>query len=192
MKFLDRLEGNRHILMLYDDDKNADFIIARYFLNGLRKGHSCVFFTEADPKEIETRLSAQGLDVDRYERENRLRVLHFETSASDRYDPLAEEKAAVIEMTKGMKGPFRFVGKTVSDIESVEGLIRGMKFEKAGQEHFEELDISLLCYYDIRKLERSRREEWVRSLLENHHQVIYASDPVKAVAFETSLLEEEE
>jgi hypothetical protein len=41
-------------------------------------------------------------------------------------------------------------------------------------------------------MERSRRDGWVKGLLENHHQVIYASDPGKAVAFETMLLEEEE
>jgi hypothetical protein len=39
-------------------------------------------------------------------------------------------------------------------------------------------------------MERSRRSEWVTGLLENHHQVIYAAAPNKAVAFETSLLEE--
>ncbi len=29
VKFLDRLEGNKHIVTLYDDETNADLMIAR-------------------------------------------------------------------------------------------------------------------------------------------------------------------
>ena len=36
------------------------------------------------------------------------------------------------------------------------------------------------------------RDEWIRGLLNNHGHVIYASEPDKAVAFETDLLREEE
>jgi hypothetical protein len=49
-----------------------------------------------------------------------------------------------------------------------------------------------LCYYDISGIEQSKRDEWIRELLRNHHYVIYASEPDKAVAFETILLESEE
>ncbi len=191
-RFLDRLEGNRHIVMLYDDEKNADLMIARYFLNGLRKGGSCIFFTDEDPKAIEGRLSAQGIEVERYKRENRFRVFRIPTSDEGKADFLETLKAIRAESTKGMKPPFRFAGRTIIDIESVNGMLLGMGLEKTGQEHFEEFDNSQLCFYDIRKMEPSRRDEWVRGLLENHHQVIYASDPEKAVAFETSLLEEED
>jgi hypothetical protein len=35
------------------------------------------------------------------------------------------------------------------------------------------------------------RQKWISGLLKNHHYVIYASKPDKAVAFETALLEDE-
>jgi hypothetical protein len=190
IKFLNRLEGNKHIVMLYDDEKNADLMISKYFLDGLDKGGSCVFFTDEDPKAIEGRLSAQGIEVDRYEKENRLRVFRIPTSDEGKTDFLETLKAIRAESTKGMKPPFRFAGRTITDIESVDGMQLGMGLEKIGQDHFEEFDNSQLCFYDMRKMEQSRRNEWVRGLLENHHQVIYASAPNKAVAFETSLLEE--
>ncbi len=190
VKFLDRLEGNRHIVMLYDNDANADLMIARYFLDGFDKGGSCVFFTDEDPKKIEGRLSAQGIEVERHKRENRLRVFAIPTSDEGKTDFLEALKAIRKESTRGMKPPFRFAGRTIIDIESVDGMRLGMGLEKIGQEHFEEFDNSQLCFYDVRKMERSRRSEWVRGLLENHHQVIYAGAPDKAVAFETSLLEE--
>ena len=68
----------------------------------------------------------------------------------------------------------------------------GLVMEKTGQEHFEEFDNSQLCYYDISEIEQSKRNEWIRGLLKTHHYVIYASEPDKAVAFETMLLDHEE
>ena len=191
-KFLDRLEGNKHLVMLYDDERNADLMIARYFLNGLNQGGSCIFFTDEDPESIKARFSAQGLHVERYESESRFRVFQVSKSDEDKGDFLATLRAIRSESTKGMRPPFRFAGRTIVDIESVAGMVQGMGLEKMGQDHFEEFDNSQLCFYDIRKMERSRRDEWVRELLQNHHQVIYASAPDKAVGFETSLLEEED
>jgi hypothetical protein len=90
-----------------------------------------------------------------------------------------------------MKLPYRFVGRTITDTESIEGMRLGLVLEKAGHEHFEEFDNSQVCYYDISRIERTMRDEWIRGLLKNHHHVIYATEPEKAVAFETVLLEGE-
>jgi hypothetical protein len=35
------------------------------------------------------------------------------------------------------------------------------------------------------------KHEWISSLSKNHHYVIYVSEPNKAVAFETTLLEDD-
>jgi hypothetical protein len=91
-----------------------------------------------------------------------------------------------------MKPPYRFVGRTITDTGSKEGMRLGMVVEKTGHEHFEEFDNSQLCYYDISGIEHSKRDEWIRGLLKTHHYIIYASEPDKAVAFETALLEPEE
>lgn len=64
-----------------------------------------------------------------------------------------------------MKLPFRFVGRTIRDIDSKEGMRSGLALEKIGQEHFAEFDSAQLCYYDIRKMERSKRDEWIKGLL---------------------------
>lgn len=191
IKFLDQMEGNNHIVLLYDDRKYADLIIARYLLNGLGKGESCIFFTADKPEEIEKRLSAEGIDVDLYKLKNSLRVYPIEKSDEEKRDTLSTLKRIREEATRGMKPPYRFVGRTITDTETIEGMKLGMVVEKTGHEHFAEFDNSQMCYYDISGLEQSRRDEWIRGLLKNHHHVIYASDPEKAVAFETMLLEEE-
>ena len=117
-----------------------------------------------------------------------------ERSDDDKHDILHTYKQRIYEIeesTKGMKPPYRFVGKTVSDVETKEGMKFGILLEKSGQQHFDELNCSLLCYYDISKIEPTRKDEWISSLLRNHHYVIYASEPNKAVAFETELLEQD-
>ena len=190
LRFLDRLEGNNHIVLLYDDVKYADMVIARYFLNGLEKGGSCIFFTPDDPEAVEARLSAQGIDVDLYKRKNSLRIFHIERSDESKLDTLATLRRIREQATRGMKPPFRFAGRTIIDTETIEGMKLGMTLEKTGHEHFAEFDNSQLCFYDISGIEKSKREEWISGLLKNHHHVIYASEQGRAVAFETALLDE--
>lgn len=192
VKLLDRLEGNNHIVLLYDRQEYADLIIARYFKNGLEKGESCIFFTADEPGAVERRLAASGIDVERYSKKKMLRIFHIERSDEGKRDVLATLKTIREEATKGMKGPFRFAGRTITDTKSIEGMNLGMVVERTGHQHFAEFDNSQLCYYDISGLEKSRRDEWVAGLLRNHHYVIYAAEPEKAVAFDTTLLEKEE
>jgi MEDS: MEthanogen/methylotroph, DcmR Sensory domain len=193
IKFLDRMEGNNHIVLLYDNEKYANLVIARYLLNGLQKGESCVFFTAEIRKRVEEILSAEGIDIDSYKRTNSLRIFPIEShDINNKLDALGTLRRIREEATRGMKPPFRFVGRTIRETGTIEGMNLGLVVERAGHEHFEEFDNSQLCYYDISRIEQSNKDEWIRKLLENHHHVIYASEPDKAVAFETMLLEPEE
>src|SRR5919106_5454987 len=195
MKFVDQMERNKHILLLYDDQKYAYWIIGRYFRNGLAKGESCIFKTTDRPEIIERQLSAEGIDVHSFKKKSMLRIYEVERSDDKKHDIRHAFKQRVHEIeesTKGMKPPYRFVGKTVSDIETKDGMKFGILLEKAGHQHFDKLNCSLLCYYDISKMEPARKHEWISSLLRNHHYVIYASEPNKAVAFKTALLEQDD
>ncbi len=193
IKVLDKMEGKNHIVLLYYNEKKyADLVIARYLLNGLQKGESCIFFTSDKPETIEGRLFAKGIDVDSYKGTNSLRIFCIERAGANRLDVLGTLKSIREEATRGMKPPYRFVGRTIRDTGTIEGMNLGLIVEKTGHEHFEEFDNSQLCYYNISEIEQSKRNEWIRGLLKTHHYVIYASEPDKAVAFETKLLEPEE
>jgi MEDS: MEthanogen/methylotroph, DcmR Sensory domain len=184
-KFLDRMEGNNHIVLLYDDPKYADLIMARYISNGLKKGESCIFFGSDNSEQVRKRLSAQGIVVDS------IRIFQIKGDNKNRHDALSLLKNILVEATRGMKPPYRFVGRTATDTETIEGMKLGLHIEKTGNDHFQEFGCSQMCYYDISGIEPSMRDEWIRGLLKNHDHVIYASKPDKAVAFETDLLHEE-
>lgn len=184
--YLDRMEGNNHIVLLYDNSKYADLIIARYIFNGLKKGESCIFFTSDNPEKARKSLADEGIDVES------LRIFHVEPDTANRLDALSLLRNVTEEAKKGMKPPYRFVGRTMMDTETIEGMKMILHVEKTGNDHFQEFDCSQMCYYDISGIERSMRDEWIKELLKNHDHVIYASEPDKAVAFETDLLHEDE
>ena len=184
--YLDGMEGNNHIVLLYDNSKYADLIIARYIFNGLKKGESCIFFTSDNLEKTRKRLSDEGIDVES------IRIFHVERDKANRLDALSLLRTVTEEAKKGMKPPYRFVGRTMMDTETIEGMKMILHVEKTGNDHFREFDCSQMCYYDISGIERSMRDEWIKELLKNHGHVIYASEPDKAVAFETDLLHEEE
>jgi len=191
-KFVDQMERNKHIILLYDDQKYAYWIIGRYFLNGFEKGESCIFFAADSPETIERQLSAEGIDVRLFKQKNLLRIYKIEKSDDNKHDILHTLNHTREESTKGMKPPYRFVGRTITDIETKDGMKFGILLEKTGHQHFDEFNCSQMCYYDISKIESTKKHEWISSLLKNHHYIIYASEPNKAVAFETTLLEEDD
>jgi hypothetical protein len=192
MKFVDQMDRNKHILLLYDNQKYAYWIIGRYFHNGFAKGESCIFYTADRPEIIEKQLSAGGIDVNLFKRKNLLRIYEIERSGDNKHGMLHTLNQIREESKKSMKPPYRFVGGTIMDVETQDGMKFSILLEKTGHQHFDEFNYSQICYYDISKIEPTRKDEWISSLLRNHHYVIYASEPNKAVAFETALLEQDD
>jgi len=190
IKYIDHLDRHKHIVLLYDNEKYVYWIISRYILNGLNNNESCIFFTSDDPKTVEDRLSLEGIDVNLFKQKNSLSIYNIEKSYNYKLDILSTLKHIRKEATFGMKSPYRFVGRTITDTETKDGMTLGIALEKIGHEHFDEFECSQMCYYDISKIEQSLRPQWIGNLLKNHHNVIYASEPDKAVAFDTKLLDE--
>ena len=133
-KFLDRMEGNNHIVLLYDNSKYADLIIARYLSNGLKKGESCIFFTSDNLETVRKRLSAEGIDADS------LRIFQIARDYMNKPDALSILKDLRKKATVGMNPPYRFVGRTITDTETIEGMKLGLVVEKMGHEHFDDFD----------------------------------------------------
>jgi MEDS: MEthanogen/methylotroph, DcmR Sensory domain len=193
MKFVDQMEKNKHILLLYDDQKYAYWIIGRYFHNGFAKGESCIFYTTDRSEIVEKQLSAEGIDVSLFKQKNVLRIYEIDRSDDNKHDMLHTLDQIREESKKSMKPPYRFVGGgAIADVETIDGMKFSISLEKTGHEHFDKSNRSQICYYDISKIEPTRKNEWISSLLRNHHYVIYASEPNKAVAFETALLEQDD
>ncbi len=188
IKFLEELQGNNHLVLLYDQSKYGDLTIAKYLQIGLDLGESCIYVTFDDPKKIEEKLSSEGLDVKGYRERNLLRIYPLEKSDINENDALDYLNAILQESTKGMKAPYRFVGRTVPNVKSKEGIQLELIQEKLFHENFKKNNFSYMCQYDISQIEESKRQDWIQELLKTHHHIIYASEPEKSVGFETQLL----
>ena len=123
LTFVDQLEKNKHIMLLYDDQKYAFWIIARYFLNGLNSGESCIFFTSDNPIAIENRLNREGIDIRYFKNNNLLGIYIIERSDDKKRDTLSTLRHIREDATKGMKPPYRFAGRTITDTENLKKLI---------------------------------------------------------------------
>src|SRR5947208_16700074 len=96
------------------------------------------------------------------------------------------------EFIIGLRRLYRFY-RNIGRIEkSVKSMKRELIYEQLLNDNFKSLDLSLMCRHDHSEIEKSGRTDFVETLLKNHHQVIYASEPEKAIAFDPSLLESEE
>ena len=126
MKFVDQMERNKHMVLLYDNKEYAYWVIARYFLNGLRNSESCILFTSENPRTIEKLLANEGIDVDKYKKKQLLRVYPIEEADDNKHDLLVTLKQIREQATKDMKPPYRFVGRTITDIRSREGMLLGL------------------------------------------------------------------
>ena len=49
LRFVNSLDTNKHILLLYNDPEYAKRIEFQFIGNGLAKGEHCVYATEEDP-----------------------------------------------------------------------------------------------------------------------------------------------
>jgi predicted transcriptional regulator len=192
IKFLDNLPPKSHSVLLYDDKKYAELVTSYYIAKGLERGESCVYLTFEDPRKIERRLSRRGINAESFKQRNLLRVhtiKHSDVSEGNPYDNL---KKVIRESTIGLKPPYRFYRNFVPIEKSVKGMKLELLYEQLLHENFKTLDLSLMCRHDLSEIEKSARTDFVETLLKNHHQVIYASEPEKAIAFDPTLLESEE
>src|SRR5215831_2024967 len=122
MKFVDQMERNKHILLLYDNQEYAYWIIGRYFRNGFAKGESCIFYASDRPEIIEKQLSTEGIDVSLFKQKNLLRIYEVERSDDNKHDIPDILNQIREDYTKDIKPPYRRVGGTITDIETIDGM----------------------------------------------------------------------
>jgi len=192
IKFLDDLPPKSHSVLLCDDKKYAELVTSYYISKGLERGESCVYLTFEDPKKIERRLSKSGIDVESFKQRNLLRVDTIKRSDVSEGNPYDNLKKVIRESTIGLRPPYRFYRNFVPIEKSVKGMKLELLYEQLLHDNFKSLDLSLMCRHDLSEIEKSERTDFVETLLKNHHQVIYASEPEKAIAFDPSLLASEE
>jgi predicted transcriptional regulator len=192
IKFLDNLPPKSHSVLLCEDPKYAELVTSYYISKGLERGESCVYLTLERPGKVEGTLSMSGIDVESFKQRNLLRVYTIKHSDVNEGNPYDNLRKVILESTIGLRPPFRFYRDFVPIEKSVKGMKLELVYERLLHEHFKSLDLSLMCRHDLSEIDKSSRMDFVETLLKSHNQIIYASEPETAIAFDPSLLESEE
>lgn len=191
---MDLVEGvprMSHSVLLYENREYADLVAAEYLARGLEEGESCVYLTAEDPGIVERRLMDLAKAFEGSIRENRFRVYKGHATSREKALSLHTMKKLVEDATRGMKPPYRIFGNFGHLVTRSKGPYLYLPIEKKFHESFRALGITLLCWHNLDKVPRTVRRRFVEAIIEHHNYVVFASEPSKAFALDTTLLRTE-
>ena len=186
LQFVDTLDSNKHILLVYEDPKYGQIIQFRFLNNGLLKGESCVFLTEGEPKVIAHEMKKNGISVDSYLQKNLLYIYQIPNLTEDPDGILMGCEKILQRIKAELKPPYRVVGRVIPDISTEAGLEVEYALERIFHANFDGFNGSFLCHYDCTKIPLERRAQWIDKLARNHHAVIYADGTEHSRAYYVS------
>ena len=175
LKFVNNLDTNKHILLLYNDPDYAKRIEFQFIGNGLAKGEHCVYATEEDPAFIKTKMKEHGIEVRDFLGKGLLHIYQTSDPFGHPEGALAGTKSNLEMILKDSKPPYRMVTMLIPDTGTTEAMDVHIKIEKEFHYNFANFNGSMMCPYDIKKLEQNKSHDWMRELLDSHHSAIYAT-----------------
>jgi hypothetical protein len=185
-RFINSIHGNRHIMLLYDEPEYARKVEFEFIKNGLDKDEHCIYATEEDPGLIILKMINQGIPVVGSIKKN-LHVYQTTDPFDDASGPTQGCRNSLKRILADAKPPFRIVGRIVPDVGYVDGISLELELEKDTHANFDKFGGSVMCTYNISEIEKSRRKEWVRTLAESHHNLIYATKQGRSGVFKTGI-----
>ena len=173
IKFVDSIDVKKHIALFYEESEYARLIEFRFLKNGLAKGEQCIYATEEDSGSIVLKMLSYGIPLEYFERK-KLRVYQIRQRSGSLDDIRKSCKKDIGIMVSSLQTPFRIVSRIVPDVSTITGMAVELELERETHHCFDDLGGSIMCPYDLSKIESSHRKEWISGLRENHHEVIYA------------------
>jgi hypothetical protein len=189
LRFLDGIDDNKHLVLIYDDPEYRKIIEYRFIENGLRKGINSIYFTHGDVRSIENEMKTYGIDVEHYKEKNLLQIIKMENiTQSPEGIPKAFDNLMQGFMND-FKPPYYLTGRTILDISTETGIKAQIEVEKTIHNNFKNYQTTFLCTFHIDEIEKNMLKKWINSLLDNHHSIIYATNTTQAIGFDLTLLD---
>lgn len=174
LRYVDLLEQKQHILLLYEDPDYARLIEFRFIKNGLVMGENCLYVTSEDPVGLVIKFLSYGIPLHYFESE-KLRIIQVQEKCGEKEGMIKQYKKQISEILESLVAPYRIAGRLVPDVKTIDGMSVQIEMEKSLHSGFDDHGGSIMCIFDISKIEQSKRKKWLEQLRANHHVVIYAS-----------------
>ena len=173
-------------MLLHEDLESAKLVMFRFIKNGLINGEDCLYITEEDSGSIVIGMLTYGIPL-QYFQNKQLRVIQISKRYGNRNEILSSCKKDMSMFMTNLQKPFRIVSRIVPNIETEEGISVELELEEFAQNTFNDFGGSILCPYDISKIEQTKRKQWLDELRKNHHAVIYVPESGNGGVFLPSL-----
>lgn len=174
IRFIDTLDGKKHVVLIYDDPDYAKLLKFRFIKNGLQNGENCIYVTDGDSGKAVIDMITYGIPI-KYFQTNRIIVYHQNDTGVTREEIEKYAKKNMETIRNSLVPPFRIVGRIVPNIGRIDGMNVQMDLEKKTHDHYHEFGGIVMCSYDVSKIEKTRRKKWIEELHHNHHHVINIS-----------------
>jgi hypothetical protein len=172
-RYVDSLEKKQHILLLYEDSAYARLIEFRFIKNGLADGETCIYVTHEDSGAVVLKFLNYGIPLHCFQN-GKLRVIQMHEICKNGEDILKKSKKEIESILESMIPPYRIVGRIIPNVSTVDGIAVQMELEKQTHRCFEDLRGSIMCTYEVSKIEKTRKKAWLEQLRQTHHAVIHA------------------
>ena len=181
-QYIDSLEGRKHIILVYEDQIEGKLIQFKFLKNGLVKGESCFYFTHEEPRAIEREMTQSGIiDAVEWIKKGLLHIYQISDISQDK-DGMLEGCQKILKMVQKYKGPYRIVGRAISDVSTEMSMEVQYVLEKVFHSKFEKVDGSFLCHYDWSQI-GGNRLRWIEKLSRTHHAIMFATKFKRGMAF---------
>lgn len=171
VQFIDRLDGKKHIVIIYDDPDFAKLLKFRFIKNGLQNGENCAYVTDEDSGKTVIDMLNYGIPL-KFFQTNKIVIYSHHENGKTREEIEKNARKNIEIIKKSLVPPFRIVGRIIPNVMSVEGISVQMDIEKKTHKDYDNFGGIVLCSYDLSKIEKTRRKKWITDLHNSHHHVI--------------------
>jgi hypothetical protein len=172
-RYIDSIRKRQHICLFYEESEYARMIEFRFIRNGLALDEQCIYATEEDSGSVVLRMLTYGIPL-KYFQTGRLKVHQIQRVSGNVKEIVDNCKRNIGILLSSLDMPFRIVSRIVADVSTRNGMSAELEIEQITHNAFEDFGGSLICPYDVSKIESTRKKEWMEELHKNHHAVIYA------------------
>ncbi len=185
-RFIDSLQGNKHIVFCYENPHFSKKIQFRFIRNGLIKGESCIYTTvDENIEQIKFEMTNYSIDVDYYLKRRLLKIFKIPDIAKYPKEIIKNAEDIMFKMFSGMNHPFRVVSKIIDKLDTKDKIRDSITLEKYYHSNFDKFKGITLCPYNVKFNPINNNNKWIETILENHHSAIFATDKIEeGIAFD--------
>ena len=170
--------------MFYEEPEWAQTIGFEFLKNGLEKGEHCIYAMMEDTNIVEKNMSAYGIDVQKFLKNNLLHIYKIPDSYDYSKDPITEAKKFWKKVMSNTTPPLRIFSTFTRQLHQKDAIECQTRIEEYLDSHYDTIQGTWICPYNVTNIESENRLKWIKKLISSHESAIFAPSLGKGMAFD--------